>query len=225
MSSARHATRILRHVNQCKRQVSTPSSIVSASRRIVTQSRYEHQIRQFSLSRYTSSSNSTKEPGSGSDVIEKPPTTVQPPKFEFESLAPPLNIQESENMKSIEQIIAELNRDAGITQPSTHSPELETALSSLQTSDPSLTPDSTHTTNGPYPPPPPGSESTAGSGPEAGGQPKRKPSRFWLYLYHILYWSALGSLPVHLLLLKGDTKDTKERQEWNIGVLTEIRYK
>ncbi|KAG0009790.1 hypothetical protein BGZ80_002051 [Entomortierella chlamydospora] len=225
MSSARHAKRILRHVNQCKRQVSTLSSIASASRRIVTQSRHKHQIRQFSLSRYTSSSNSTKEPASGSDVIEKPPTTVQPPKFEFESLTPPLNIQESENMTSIEQVIAELNRDASITQPSTYSPESETALSSSQALDPSLTPDSTHATNGPYPPLPPGSESTARSGPEAGGRPKTKPSRFWFYLYHILYWSALGSLPVHLLLLKGDTKDTKERQEWKIGVLTEMRDK
>ncbi|KAF9355557.1 hypothetical protein BGX26_006404 [Mortierella sp. AD094] len=221
-SSVRNATRILRHVNHCKRQASTPSSIVSASRRIAIQSRHEHQIRQFSLSRHASSSNSTKEPGSGSDVIEKPPTTVQPPKFELKSSIPSFDIQENEQMKSIEQVIAELNRDSSISQSSTYS---EAALSSSQASDPSLTPDSTHATDEPFPPPPPGSESTAGSGPEAGGQPKKKSSRFWFYLYHILYWSALGSLPVHLLLLKGETKDIKERQEWKIGVLTEMRDK
>ncbi|KAF9114066.1 hypothetical protein BGX27_000197 [Mortierella sp. AM989] len=103
-------------------------------------------------------------------------------------------------MRSIEQAIAELN-------PGT--------LPSSQTS---LAGDSMHA-DGSLPPPP------LGSGTDAGSQPKKKPSRFWFYLYHILYWSALGSLPVHLLLLKGETKDTKEKQEWKIAVLTDMRDK
>lgn len=44
-------------------------------------------------------------------------------------------------------------------------------------------------------------------------------------MYHILYWSALGSIPVHLLLTKGEAKDLKARQEWKISVLTDMRDK
>ncbi|KAG0047618.1 hypothetical protein BGZ83_007347 [Gryganskiella cystojenkinii] len=79
------------------------------------------------------------------------------------------------------------------------------------------------------PPPPPSSSSPPtgeeeSSGPKAQGPPKQK-SRFWFYLYQILYWSALGSLPVHLLLTKGETKDTKIKQEWKIAVLEDMRDK
>lgn len=44
-------------------------------------------------------------------------------------------------------------------------------------------------------------------------------------MYHILYWSALGSIPVHLLMTKGEAKDLKARQEWKISVLTDMRDK
>ncbi|KAF8985397.1 hypothetical protein BGZ46_004509 [Entomortierella lignicola] len=223
-SSARHAARILRHVSNCHQQAFTPSSIVHASRRIFIQGQHEHQIRLFSLSGRTNSNNSVKVPES--DVLEKPPTTIQPSKVALESPISPLDAHENEHVKPIEQLIAELNRDADASQPSTLQSGSEATLYSTQTTYPTLTVDPTHATDGSSPPPPPGSNSTSDSRPgDSGSQQKKKPSRFWFYLYEIMYWCALGSIPVHLLLLKGETKDIKEKQEWKIGVLTDMRDK
>jgi len=88
----------------------------------------------------------------------------------------------------------------------------------------------------PPPPPPHSSDSSSSSSPgeEGGasgtgssdpqGSPKRK-SRFWFYLYQVIFWSAIGSLPVHLLLTKSETKDTKIKREWKIAVLQDMRDK
>ncbi|KAF9970574.1 hypothetical protein BGZ65_011032 [Modicella reniformis] len=117
----------------------------------------------------------------------------------------------NENIKSIEPVIAELNRrDAQSNQGSDQSSlsfgtggEVGSAGSASEE----------------------GSTTGKSGGEATQSGPQKRPSRFWYIFYHILYWSALGSIPVHLLLLKGETKEWKEKQEWKIGVLTEMKNK
>lgn len=150
--------------------------------------------RYYSLSSSTPSTSSSKDQAEG--AIEKPPTTFDP-KLTLETPIDP-----SDNIKSIEQVIAELNQDARTSESREYTIPQE------------------HDNNG-----------RSGQGAESGSSlppplpPKGKPSRFWFYLYYILYYSALGSLPVHLLMTKGETKDLKEKQEWKIAVLTDMRDK
>ncbi|KAG0036949.1 hypothetical protein BGZ82_003398 [Podila clonocystis] len=131
-------------------------------------------------------------------AIEKPPTSFDP-KLTLKPAIDP-----SDNIKSIEQVIAELNMDARTSELREHTmPEEHGSIGA----------GSEHGTgsDSSLPPPPP--------------PPKGKPGRFWFYLYYILLYSALGSLPVHLLMTKGETKDLKAKQEWKIAVLTDMRDK
>ncbi|KAG0313664.1 hypothetical protein BGZ99_008661 [Dissophora globulifera] len=203
--SARHAARILRQVQHPQ----GPSSFLA---------HYHHhhlqraQFRQFSFTRATSNSNSSNSNTPG--TVEKPPTTVQTPSIAVDSTAPLSDI--SENAKSIEQLLEELHR------------------SGKATLDPSLQPPSSSTASPDHEPPSePGSDSGSASESDSTQAPPPPPphpqagrrSRIWFYLYTILYWSALGSIPAHILLIKGETKDVKEKQEWKIGVLTDMRDK
>ncbi|KAF9303827.1 hypothetical protein BGZ74_002971 [Mortierella antarctica] len=218
---ARHAVRIAKQAHQfhARTQGSSVRSFStcqasSQSRHALTRSNnstssapiFLHQNRRFnipSIQRYSSSSSSsTPSTPSSKDqsggAIEKPPTSFDP-KLTLETPIDP-----SDNIKSIEQVIAELNRDARTAESREYTTPEELGSTGAGSeygtgSDSSL------------PPPPP--------------PPKGKPSRFWFYLYYILYYSALGSLPVHLLMTKGETKDLKEKQEWKIAVLTDMRDK
>lgn len=152
-----------------------------------------------SIQHYSSSStpSTPSSKGQSGGAIEKPPASFDP------KLALETSIDPSDNIKSIEQVIAELNKDVR-TSESRENTSSEEHGSTGAGSEHDAGSDSS------LPPPPP---------------PKGKPGRFWFYLYYILYYSALGSLPVHLLITKGETKDLKEKQEWKIAVLTDMRDK
>ncbi|KAF9927428.1 hypothetical protein BGZ67_007523 [Mortierella alpina] len=160
----------------------------------------------------TTSHRTQKQAG---EPIEKPATTIEPPKITLET--PIFDPQES--VKSIEQVIAELNQDARTPQ-SAASSSLSSTIA--HGSESSLQEDGA--ASAPYADTITGSEHAGAPPPPPGAGPK-KPSRFWFYLYYILFYSALGSLPVHVLLTKNEAKDTKERQEWKIAVLTDMRDK
>ncbi|KAF9946246.1 hypothetical protein BGZ72_000504 [Mortierella alpina] len=146
--------------------------------------------------------------------MEKPSTTIEPPKITLET--PIFNTQES--VKSIEQVIAELNQDARTAQSS-----LSSSSSSVSSTAHGSESSSEDGPSSPYADANTGSEQ-AGAPPPPPAGPK-KPSRFWFYLYYILLYSAIGSIPVHVLLTKNETKDLKEQQEWKIAVLTDMRDK
>ncbi|KAF9570580.1 hypothetical protein EC968_001655 [Mortierella alpina] len=200
LSSVRH--HISAPANHAASRIPWPACLVPAL------PRHSH----FAPARFisTTSHRTQKQPG---EPIEKPATTIEPPKITLDT--PIFNPQES--VKSIEQVIAELNQDARTAQSAasllsekeygSESPVVEDSPSSPYTE----TNTGSEQAGAPPPPPPP-------SGP-------KKPSRFWFYLYYILFYSALGSLPVHVLLTKNEAKDTKERQEWKIAVLTDMRDK
>ncbi|KAF9914072.1 hypothetical protein BX616_009023 [Lobosporangium transversale] len=164
-----------------------------------------------SVSRSGSGSRSKSEPGVG-PVEEIPPTAVQPSKLTPERSMLDIN----ENVKPIEQVIADLSRDTTTVSGTSTTSESESTLhhdkrsaeSSNSSSETGAKSDSFD------------SQSTSSAPP-----PKAKKSKFWYILYHIIYWSAIGSLPVHLLMIKGEAKDLKEKQEWKIGVLTDMRDK
>ncbi|KAF9164538.1 hypothetical protein DFQ26_001345 [Actinomortierella ambigua] len=50
-------------------------------------------------------------------------------------------------------------------------------------------------------------------------------SKFWRYLWIVFYWSCLGSLPIHLMMIKNETKTVQEKLEWKIAVLQDMRDK
>ncbi|KAF8932089.1 hypothetical protein EDD21DRAFT_349324 [Dissophora ornata] len=139
--------------------------------------------------------------------VERPPSTIQTSKIMPVATPAP---DVSENVKSIEQVIADIDPDIKKSQSSTRASEtLEPSFSS----DPTSSESSSSTA-------PPESE----SGSSSSARPKR-PSRTWFYLYQILYWCTVGSIPVHLLLIKSETKEVREKQEWKIAVLTDMRDK
>ncbi|KAG0346003.1 hypothetical protein BG004_002654 [Podila humilis] len=145
-------------------------------------------IQRYSYSSLSSSTPSPKEQATGAG-IEQPPTSFNP-KLSIETTPQ----TPSENIKSIEQVIAELSQDT------------RTAESGAYTN-----PDDSSSSSSSLPPPLPPKQ--------------KKPSRFWFYLYYILLYSALGSLPVHLLLTRGETKELREKAEWKISILTDMRDK
>ncbi|KAG0197486.1 hypothetical protein BGX28_009046 [Mortierella sp. GBA30] len=196
-ASTLNAARILRRTHSIA-TASLQRSIVARPVCLATPS----QCRHITSSPTTSSTSTQRQPSEQTnEAIEKPPTTVEPPKIALE--APIFDTQQS--VKSIEQVIAELNKDARTAQSTTYGSE--STFSSSEYADPN-----TNSNQGTAQPPPPP------RGPKT-------PSRFWFYLYYILYYSALGSLPVHLLMTKSESKDLKERQEWKIAVLTDMRDK
>ncbi|GJJ74013.1 hypothetical protein EMPS_06371 [Entomortierella parvispora] len=103
----------------------------------------------------------------------------------------------------------------------------ETASESSGSSDysPSSSPPPPHSSSASSYSSPGDEEGTSGTGSSDPQAPPKPKSRFWFYLYQVLFWSAIGSLPVHLLLTKGETKDTKIKQEWRIAVLEDMRDK
>ncbi|KAG0228629.1 hypothetical protein BGW41_003370 [Actinomortierella wolfii] len=50
-------------------------------------------------------------------------------------------------------------------------------------------------------------------------------SKMWRYLWVVFYWSCLGSLPIHLMMIKNETKAVQEKLEWKIAVLQDMRDK
>lgn len=130
------------------------------------------------------------------------PELVVPPSLE--SLFPPNYTRTNAAPVSGTEGISELSSssDYSSSTPPPHSPDASSSSSSPGEEE--------------------GAPGTGSSGPQA--PPKRK-SRFWFYLYQVLFWSAIGSLPVHLLLTKGESKDTKIKQEWKIAVLQDMRDK
>ncbi|KAF9348863.1 hypothetical protein BGX34_002199 [Mortierella sp. NVP85] len=156
-----------------------------------------------------SQTNTNTTPSSSSDPDEKPPTTIQTSQITPETLH--LDATMKEDAKSIEQIIAELNQDTRTGQHSTFPGD--TTDPSSSSSDSATSEDTTTETIA----------AAAAASTRARAQQRR--SRFLYILYFILYYSALGSIPVNLLLIKGEAKELKERQEWKIGVLTDMRDK
>jgi hypothetical protein len=119
-----------------------------------------------------------------------------------------------EDAKSIEQIIAELNQDTRTGQQSTFPGDTADPSSSSH-SDSAASEDTTTETIA----------AAAAASARARARAQQRRSRFLYILYAILYYSALGSIPVNLLLIKGEAKELNEKQEWKIGVLTEMRDK
>ncbi|KAG0336156.1 hypothetical protein BG000_006873 [Podila horticola] len=191
----------VRSFSTCQASSQSRHALTRSDNSTSSASIFLHQNRRFkipSIQHYSSSTPSTpssKDQSGG--AIEKPPASFDP-KLTLET-----SIDPSDNIKSIEQVIAELNKDVR-TSESRENTSSEEHGSTGAGSEHGAGSDSS------LPPPPP---------------PKGKPSRFWFYLYYILYYSALGSLPVHLLITKGETKDLKEKQEWKIAVLTDMRDK
>ncbi|CAO3567038.1 unnamed protein product [Mortierella alpina] len=202
--STRIASRILTGVRHQITAQSRPACSATAPR---------HRLPASTRFITTTSHHSQKQAG---EPIEKPATTIEPPKINLD--APIFNPQDS--VKSIEQVIAELNQDTRTAQSASSTSSLSSSSLSAQGSESS-------TEGGPSSP-----YADANTGSEQAGAPPpppptgpKKPSRFWFYLYYVLFYSALGSLPVHVLLTKNEAKDTKERQEWKIAVLTDMRDK
>ncbi|KAF9156238.1 hypothetical protein BG015_006641 [Linnemannia schmuckeri] len=164
--------------------------------------------------------------------IDQPSTRINSLNLNLE--APPVIPQSEDSIKSIDQVMREIQREA----------ELKAAYANAQYSNISDPVEASRTGTEPesksqhqhghqhqqsseyadanasaYDPP------SSGPGGVPPPRPPKKPSRFWVYMYHILYWSALGSIPVHLLMTKGEAKDLKARQEWKISVLTDMRDK
>ncbi|KAF9971432.1 hypothetical protein BGZ73_005622 [Actinomortierella ambigua] len=50
-------------------------------------------------------------------------------------------------------------------------------------------------------------------------------SKSWRYLWIIFYWSCLGSLPIHLMMVKNEAKAVQQKLEWKIAVLQDMRDK
>ncbi|KAG0365241.1 hypothetical protein BGZ54_006732 [Gamsiella multidivaricata] len=229
-STRQAATRILRQLGHPQRHY-VPSAISaqppSLVRRSITQQYCQQQQKRcLSMTHPVKSNDAFNSKPSGS--IEKPPTTVREPSATTAEETMVSDLQE--NAKSIEQVIAELHRDTRIVAPATYASNTPSSLLLDGSAFPAAA-DHTGYTNagaeGPFSssasePRSPSSSPESSVG--AAATPKKR-SRFWFYIYHILYWSALGSLPVHLLMFKGEAKEVKEKQEWRIGVLTEMRDK
>ncbi|KAI1308945.1 hypothetical protein EDD11_004154 [Mortierella claussenii] len=151
------------------------------------------------------------QPGSGPGSIEQPPITIQPPILPGQ--VPILDVQD--NVKSIEQVIAELDPDVRTSQTTASFPADRLEQGPGQGAEGSHQQASGES----------GTGSTSSSSASPPPSPKKKPSRFWYYLYLTLLYSAVGSIPVQLLLVKSEAKDLKQKQEWKIAVLTDMRDK
>ncbi|KAF9139154.1 hypothetical protein BGX30_008306 [Mortierella sp. GBA39] len=218
-SASRQIARISRHLLASTRPA-TPATATAANTFTLLPRR------QLTLS--TTAWNKNDRP------IDQPSTRINSLNLNLE--APPVVPQSEDSIKSIDQVMREIQREA----------ELKAANANFQYTnilDPveesragtGVAPETDsqhqhghqHQQSSEYADANASAYESSSSGP--GGvpppQPPKKPSRFWIYMYHILYWSALGSIPVHLLLTKGEAKDLKASQEWKISVLTDMRDK
>lgn len=159
--------------------------------------------------------------------IDQPSTRINSLNLNLE--APPVVPQSEDSIKSIDQVMREIQREAELKATYANT-QYSNILDPVEASKAGTAPeyDSQHQHGHQQQSEYADANASTQSG-EGGGvpppRPPKKPSRFWIYMYHILYWSALGSIPVHLLLTKGETKDLKARQEWKISVLTDMRDK
>ncbi|KAG0289839.1 hypothetical protein BGZ96_006675 [Linnemannia gamsii] len=163
--------------------------------------------------------------------IDQPSTRINSLNLNLE--APPVVPQSEDSIKSIDQVMREIQREAELkaayanTQYSNISDPVEASKAGTAPEYDSQQQHG-HQQQSEYADANASAQSEQGGGGGGGVPPPRppkKPSRFWFYMYHILYWSALGSIPVHLLMTKGEAKDLKARQEWKISVLTDMRDK
>ncbi|KAF9422657.1 hypothetical protein BGZ94_008511 [Podila epigama] len=220
----RQAFRMLKHAHQAHAKVSGATQYNTIAKWHVNNSNLTgslHLPSRFpgvlvSQSHRYYSSETPKKPNEGKgdkeskDPVLPPSTSIEPARLSFETISEG-TIDPAANLKSIEQVIAELNRDTRAVDTREHNEGYNNDNGSGHGND--------------------GTGSASGSGPESDSTlpppipPKRKPSRFWYYLYYIILYSAIGSLPVHLLLTKGEIKELKEKQEWKIAVLTDMRDK
>ncbi|KAF9133745.1 hypothetical protein BGW39_009102, partial [Mortierella sp. 14UC] len=168
--------------------------------------------------------------------IDQPSTRINSLNLNLE--APPTVPESGDSIKSIDQVMRDIQREAELKAAHANAqyshlsdPAVDASKEQQQsgsesesqqdqqyqhsTSSESLYADANANAN----------DSSSGAGGVPPPQPPKKPSRFWIYMYHILYWSALGSIPVHLLMTKGEAKDLKALQEWKISVLTDMRDK
>ncbi|KAG0202221.1 hypothetical protein BGX33_009862 [Mortierella sp. NVP41] len=222
-ASIRQITRITRHLLASSSPRSTPST--SSTPFTLTHHHHYHR-RQLTISTISRNKNNNR-------AIDQPPTRINSLNLNLE--APADVPQSEESIKSIDQVMREIQREA----------QLKAAQANAQysnLSEPPVPSASTSGTSGagapeyephqqqqssdnPYSNTNTQDSSSASSSETQQPRPQKKPSRFWIYMYHILYWSAIGSIPVHLLMTKGEAKDLKERQEWKIAVLTDMRDK
>ncbi|KAF9578797.1 hypothetical protein BGW38_005236 [Lunasporangiospora selenospora] len=203
--------------------IPTQSSLSSPNCAFVS-TQIRHSFSTTRIARFSSSASTHKdpkdqpdqpEPNNISGLFKRPPsdeasssvhanqaTSPSPTPAE----ASPIDLNTAENIQSIQQIIAELNLD----------PKTIQALNAAESqADPSSASESSSTTDG---------DSDQKSETQPPKDPKKQ-SRFWHYLMQIFFWSALGSVPVHMLLQKGENRELRERHEWKIAVLTDMRDK
>ncbi|KAF9296059.1 hypothetical protein BGZ88_000845 [Linnemannia elongata] len=214
-TSTRQIVRISRHLLASTRPTATATKAFAHLSR-----------RQLTLS--TTAWNKNDRP------IDQPSTRINSLNLNLE--APPVVPQSEDGIKSIDQVMREIQREAELkaaqanSQYSNISDPIEASRAgtgAASETDSKYQDGHQHQQSSEYADANANAYESSSSGP--GGvpppRPPKKPSRFWIYMYHILYWSALGSIPVHLLMTKGEAKDLKARQEWKISVLTDMRDK
>jgi hypothetical protein len=166
--------------------------------------------------------------------IDQPSTRINSLNLNLE--APPTIPESGDSIKSIDQVMRDIQREAELkaayanaqyshlSDPVAEASKEQQSRAETESQQDQQYQHSTSSEN-PYADANANAYDSSSSSGVPPPQPPKNPTRFWFYLYHILYWSALGSIPVHLLLTKGETKDFKTRQEWKISVLTDMRDK
>ncbi|KAK3835078.1 MAG: hypothetical protein J3R72DRAFT_451815 [Linnemannia gamsii] len=215
-TSTRQITRISRHLLASTR----PSSVTSTPAAIFTRTH----CRPLTLS--TAVWNKNNRP------IDQPSTRINSLNLNLE--APPAVPESGESIKSIDQVMKEIQREAELKAAHanakySHLSDPVVDASKEQAGNESESQQEQryqHSSSGnPYADANANAYESSSSGGVPPPNPPKKPSRFWIYMYQLLFWSAIGSIPVHLLLTKSETKDIKARQEWKISVLTDMRDK
>ncbi|KAG0276315.1 hypothetical protein BGZ95_007708 [Linnemannia exigua] len=222
-TSTRQITKISHHLLASTRL----SSVTSTSTTTTTTMFARLHRRQLTLS--TTVWNKNNRP------IDQPSTRINSLNLNLE--APPVVPESGESIKSIDQVMKEIQREAELKAAHANAqyshlsdPVVDTSKEQQQQagseSESQQEQRYQHSSSeNPYA----DANTNAYESSSSGGVPPpklpKKPSRFWIYMYQILYWSAIGSIPVHLLLTKGEAKDLKARQEWKISVLTDMRDK
>jgi hypothetical protein len=160
--------------------------------------------------------------------IDQPSTRINSLNLNLE--APPVVPQSEDSIKSIDQVMREIQREAELKATYANA-QYSNISDPVEASKAGTSPEYNsqhqhgHQQQSEYADANANAQSEEGGGGVPPPRPPKKPSRFWIYMYHILYWSALGSIPVHLLMTKGEAKDLRARQEWKISVLTDMRDK
>ncbi|KAF9931687.1 hypothetical protein FBU30_009748 [Linnemannia zychae] len=161
--------------------------------------------------------------------IDQPSTRINSLNLNLE--APPVVPESQDSIKSIDQVMQDLQRDAKLKAAQTNAQfttfvdPIEAAKNHSESQQEQGQDHQQQHSSTVY------SEANANAREESGEeatpppQPPKKPSRFWFYLYQVIFWSAIGSIPVHLLKVKNEDKDLRERVEWEIMVLEDMEEK